>query len=378
MADLYTKDWTDVKDKPVARVVFIHGFGEHVNAYPEFFEALNERNIEVYTFDQRGFGHSRKGGPKKQGCTGGWSLVFPDLDYQILRASDTELPLFLWGHSMGGGLALRYGISGTHRHKLAGVIAQAPMLRCHPDTEPNFLLRKALTLVSKVHPNFLFDSDVQSQHITRDEVVNQRLQDDPLVSSVGSLQVFSDMLNRGTKTIELAPQFFLPLLITHGTDDNVTCSDSSKEFYENAGTKDKTYQSYPGFYHSLHIEKKPEVYEYLDKVAAWIYEHSKPSETVKSEQETAVEHPKPTATTSAPSASPTGVPVEEESHKATSDAVPPAEAKPEPVPASAAERAPTSESTTVPETIVASTTKVISEPAPRVTTAATADIVTNK
>jgi predicted alpha/beta hydrolase len=49
---LYTKTFrTDGPAK--ARLVFIHGFSDHVNTYGSFFPHLASRGIEVYTFDQR-------------------------------------------------------------------------------------------------------------------------------------------------------------------------------------------------------------------------------------------------------------------------------------------------------------------------------------
>lgn len=49
---LYTKTWTT--DGPAqARLVFIHGFSDHINTYGNFFPYLASKGIEVYSFDQR-------------------------------------------------------------------------------------------------------------------------------------------------------------------------------------------------------------------------------------------------------------------------------------------------------------------------------------
>ncbi|EPX71945.1 serine hydrolase [Schizosaccharomyces octosporus yFS286] len=290
MADLYVKDYTDTKETPVARVLFIHGFGEHANLYPEFFEFLNQRNIEVFCFDQRGFGRSKKS-PKFQGCSGGWKQQLPDIDYHVQRASDTNLPLFLMGHSMGGGLSLRYGMIGDHRKNLKGVIAQAPMLQNHPDTKPGYLLYKSLSAVSRVMPNFTWNTKImETKKGTRDQKMMDRILSDPLASSVGSLETLRDLINCSQQTLEEANQFHLPLLIAHGTDDNINLYEASQEFYEHASSRDKTFLSLPDCQHSPNIEQEPDRTLYLNQVCDWIHKHATLGNST------------PTPTTSAPNA----------------------------------------------------------------------------
>ena len=49
---LYTKTWT-TEGPAKARLVFIHGFSDHINTYGNFFPTLAAKGIEVYSFDQR-------------------------------------------------------------------------------------------------------------------------------------------------------------------------------------------------------------------------------------------------------------------------------------------------------------------------------------
>ena len=46
-------------------------------------------------------------------------------------------------------------------------------------------------------------------------------------------------------------QITLPLLILHGLADKVTKPSGSKEFYEKAGSSDKTLKLYEGHFHDL-------------------------------------------------------------------------------------------------------------------------------
>lgn len=49
---LYTKTWT-TEGPAKARLVFIHGFSDHIDTYGDFFPMLAAKGIEVYGFDQR-------------------------------------------------------------------------------------------------------------------------------------------------------------------------------------------------------------------------------------------------------------------------------------------------------------------------------------
>ncbi|EQL01004.1 Alpha/beta hydrolase [Ophiocordyceps sinensis CO18] len=56
-AGLYSKTWTP--QGPIkAKLVFVHGFSEHINRYNDFFPALAAQGIQVFAWDQRGWGRS--------------------------------------------------------------------------------------------------------------------------------------------------------------------------------------------------------------------------------------------------------------------------------------------------------------------------------
>ena len=44
--------------EPLANVILLHGFGDHCSRYAWVMEQFREANINVFTYDQRGHGHS--------------------------------------------------------------------------------------------------------------------------------------------------------------------------------------------------------------------------------------------------------------------------------------------------------------------------------
>lgn len=94
--------------KPAAVLVFIHGGGAYGGAgYQNLAAGLSEKySTAVYLPDLRGHGHS--GGPR--GDAPSVERVWKDLKtfIQGVRASHPGIPVYLGGHSSGGGLVLNY------------------------------------------------------------------------------------------------------------------------------------------------------------------------------------------------------------------------------------------------------------------------------
>ena len=119
--EIFTRWWTI--DDPLAAVVLSHGASEHSGRYDRFARALNEAGFAAVGLDHRG--HGRTGSATGAGTMGpgGGHAVIDDL--HELRSSarssiGVDLPLFLFGHSMGSLIALAYLVD--HADGLAGSV----------------------------------------------------------------------------------------------------------------------------------------------------------------------------------------------------------------------------------------------------------------
>jgi len=94
--------------KPVAALIFLHGGGAYSGAgYQYLAKGLAEKyDTVVYLADLRGHGNS--GGPR--GDAPSVEQVWNDLSLMIamVRKNNPGIPLYLGGHSSGGGLILNY------------------------------------------------------------------------------------------------------------------------------------------------------------------------------------------------------------------------------------------------------------------------------
>jgi len=134
---LYTKTFkTDGPAK--ARLVFIHGFSDHVNTYGDFFPHLASRGIEVYTFDQRGWGRS-VAKHAERGDTGPTTQVLDDITSFIKTLIPSPVPLFMMGHSMGGGETLCYAAQGPEEvlKHIRGFLLESPFIDFDPKSKPS-------------------------------------------------------------------------------------------------------------------------------------------------------------------------------------------------------------------------------------------------
>jgi alpha-beta hydrolase superfamily lysophospholipase len=115
-----THAWTEV-ETPRGVVQVAHGLAEHAQRYERFARALNDAGYLAYATDHRGHGQSITDTPGDFGEPG-----FPGLSADVaayggsLGERHPDLPLFLFGHSMGSFAAQHVILE--HADRYAGVV----------------------------------------------------------------------------------------------------------------------------------------------------------------------------------------------------------------------------------------------------------------
>jgi alpha-beta hydrolase superfamily lysophospholipase len=169
------------------------------------------------------------------------------------------LPQFLYGHSMGGFLALDYVTFKPNT--LRGVIATDPALRT-PVLEQKFKIGLAKVLGSLM-PTMTIPSGLDVPSISRDPQVVQAYQADPLVHGVGTLAAARMGLDAVDWAFAHAPEFPVPLLLMHGSEDKLAYPRGSKEF-ASLVPGDCTLKFWDGLYHEIHNEpERDEVFAFM-------------------------------------------------------------------------------------------------------------------
>ncbi|AFL98846.1 lysophospholipase [Desulfitobacterium dehalogenans ATCC 51507] len=247
---------------PKAVVVISHGYAEHSSFYVQFMEFLAEHGYGAYALDHRGHGRSEA----ERGHLDQFEVFLEDLDVFVdyVQGLHPTLPLFMFGHSMGGLISFNYGI--LHPEKLQGQVFSGAALDRPAGTEtiPAFLF-KFLNVVLKwfkIRPKL-------SGKTTRNMEVRKISDGDPLVLKYATLGFFYQFACRGVAFAqEKADHYRLPCLMLHGTDDQIVSYKVSQRIFPRISSRDKTLKLYEGLYHELIHE--PEREEVLADIVGWL------------------------------------------------------------------------------------------------------------
>lgn len=252
---------------PKAVFCIIHGLGEHSGRYQHVAQFLIENQISVFTFDLRGHGKSKG----KRGHASSHEILLDDVEelLKTARAEYNDLPLFLYGHSLGGNIVANY-ILKRNTNELIGAILSSSWLKAQ--IEPSKMEFKIAKLINKIFPSFTQGSRFSTSMLTKDPECNLAYETDPLVHRKLSVQLGLESYDAGLWAIVNASRLKIPTLVWHGTNDEITSFDGSQEFVQNAGDL-TVFRSWVGVKHEPHNDlEKNDVLKYL---LQWIEERIK-------------------------------------------------------------------------------------------------------
>lgn len=266
-------------------VVLVHGMAEYANRYDEFARFLAANQYAVYAHDQRGHGFTLNN--SKVGFFGkkdGWELILSDLHKLVktVKEKHPEMPIILFGHSMGSLLARTYAINyGRFIDKLvlSGTACNPGLL-----STVGLMVAKTLSFLTKPHTSSRLmtimtfaganktykDKRTKFDFLSRDQEIVDKYIKDPLCGFDCSNAFYVDLLTglkfiHRDKNVRNIPSN-LPILLLSGDDDPV--GDYGKgvekvcQQMKANGCKNVTLKLYPGARHELMNEtNRKEVFE---------------------------------------------------------------------------------------------------------------------
>jgi alpha-beta hydrolase superfamily lysophospholipase len=260
----YFQGWQP-ETPPKAIVCLVHGLGEHSGRYAHVAAALNTANYTLLGFDLRG--HGKSGGPR--GHTPSYDALMDDIARLLTEAMQRYpgKPQFLYGHSLGGNLVLNYAL--RRKPPMAGVIATSPAIRtATPPPSSQITLAK---IMNGIWPGVQMANGLALDGLARDPEVIRAYTNDPLVHNKISVRLALEMLQAGEWALAHAAEFPLPLLLAHGSADQLTSATASAEFAKKVPGH-CTFKLWDGFYHETHNE--PEKAEVLAFMIGWLQKHT--------------------------------------------------------------------------------------------------------
>lgn len=245
---LYVREWLpEAGGKPVkAAVCLLHGMGEHGERYMHAAERFTDEGYAVIAPDH--FGHGKSHG--KRGHMLSIEAAIGDAALVIDNAAERHpgLPVLLYGHSMGGNIALNCAL--RLGPQIDGLILSSPWLRlAFRPTAAKVMLGRA---VAAVIPGLTQSTGLKPDQLYRMGTQQGAfLDNDPLYHNKITVRTFLEIQKSGEWALAHAERLPYPLLLLHGTADRVTDYETSAELARKLGER-CDWRPVEGGYHELH------------------------------------------------------------------------------------------------------------------------------
>ena len=258
---LRTYDWPAV-GTPRAHLLLVHGIAEHAGRYPHVAAQLANAGITTHAYDQRGFGSS--GGHRAY--VDRWSQYHDDLEDRLaaVRAASQGLPVVLYGHSMGGLVALGYALADPPRPLPDLLVLSAPAI----DAVVPAWKRSVADLLSRVAPRFAVANSFPKGGLSSDPAVEAAYLADPLLVGRSTTRLGAEAFreqHRVQAVVARGGPLPVPTYVLHGADDPIVPEWASRSL---DGRANVTRRVYPGLHHETHNE--PSGASVIDDTARWI------------------------------------------------------------------------------------------------------------
>lgn len=246
--NIAVQDWPLPHDGPLrGMVLIVHGLGEHAGRYDHVARQLNHWGFAVRSYDQ--YGHGESGGVR-----GGLPTQFrllddlADLVDSARRRAGEQVPLILFGHSLGGLVAASFVARGGL--PVEGLVLSSPALA----TRLNPVQKMLMALVPRVAPNLSVSNGLNADFLSHDPAVAAAYRIDPLVHDriCGRLARFIE--DEGATVLATASRWRLPTLLLYAGDDRLVDPAGSRTFASRAPANVVTTHCFGNLYHEIFNE----------------------------------------------------------------------------------------------------------------------------
>ena len=267
--DIFFRRW--LPEKEIQRLFIIqHGIGEHSGRYGNLIKALDNGHTAFYALDARGHGQS----PGIRGHADDFSDYAEDLD-RLVEVSHQEFPekkRYLFGHSMGGLVALEYCLDNANQKKIDAVIISSPGIK--PVMDPIKHVKKFLgTRLAVYFPKTILETGLDLNNLSQDPSVIEKFKKDRLTHGKISFQMGKSLFEIGDRILEEASKIELPFYIFHGTGDQLVSSEGSTEVYEKISSTKKSIHLFEGLFHETFNEREMDRQQVCDALVNWVSTH---------------------------------------------------------------------------------------------------------
>jgi alpha-beta hydrolase superfamily lysophospholipase len=181
-----------------ASLCIVHGFGHYSQEFYEMAYFLAKNGINCHLIDLRGHGYSG-------GCRLDWTIedLHTDVITLIKQAEvdGVDLPIYVFGHSMGGGLVSSLFINNQYL-QVNGIILSSPLLglplNANFDSLKFFFLSKAGNNLRE----FVMNGNINPTELCKDEREIIRIINDKRILPLASPRSFRSIVKNCERVLE--------------------------------------------------------------------------------------------------------------------------------------------------------------------------------
>ena len=194
-------------DNEKARLMIVHGLGEHGDTFGNVIAAVQPKGYSVWTFDLRGHGQSE--GPR--GHINQFEDYLADVRIcleHVKQDNPAGQPVFLMGDSLGGLIVVRFALAFPDM--VDGVIASAPGIGQATVSPVKKMVGK---LISGIFPRLTVGNGLDFSTACHDENWLRHHAQDPLIHDRVTARFFTEFTRTQALVQQESPNLSVPLLM---------------------------------------------------------------------------------------------------------------------------------------------------------------------
>lgn len=243
-------------EQPKAAMLLVHGIGEHSGRYLHVGQYFGSLGYDVAAFDNRGFGES--GG--RRGHVNSFGLYLDDIEDRLEERRSLNVPVVLFGHSLGGLMVATYLVSRSRPKPDLAVLSSPALAAEVPRWQ-----RVAAPVLGRVSPRKFIKSEIDGVGLSRDVAVQEAYVADPLLVAGATAKMGHEVFGAMKRTSAKLHRLSVPTYVLHGDEDPIVPQTASLPLRGLGGV---TYRSWPGLRHECLNE--PEQDQVMAEIDEWL------------------------------------------------------------------------------------------------------------
>lgn len=251
--------WKWEAESPKGVFVIVHGSGEHHGRYEWLIERCRTNHFHVVMGDLPGYGAKAE----LNGHIDSFDEYIDSVSRWVREAEPYRLPIFLFGHSLGGLAVIR---ALTERDlPVKAVILSSPCLGLV--NPPPLPLKAFSKVVNFISPKWRIRLKRNGSNPLATRNKERLLQDekDKLLGTHVSIRWYNE-LDQAVQTAHASITEFpnVPLLVLQAGDDKIVDKNDVFQWFQRITLKMKEYKEWQGLYHEIFNEpERDDVFSYM-------------------------------------------------------------------------------------------------------------------